>query len=1002
MLRHCVHRAGALHCINKSIISRISYVNITQCTNFATTTYKHNSNNGNILASHDRFEARHLGVNRQNDIDKMLQIINISSIDELMNNVVPKSIKAKQPLNLPDGIGESHALSELQSIMSRNKLFATYIGQGYYNTLTPTVILRNIIENPAWYTPYTPYQAEIAQGRLEMLLNYQTMISDLTGLPVANCSLLDESTAAAEAMNMCYNSKKRKYFLVSDSVYLHTIDVLQTRADGYGATIKVVNDKEIESLVQHKDVFGVLVQYPSTDGSIVDYKNLTKIVKDSGAMMCVASDLLALTVLQPPGEYGADVVLGSAQRFGVPVGYGGPHAAFLATNESQKRRIPGRIIGVSKDVNGKSALRMAMQTREQHIRRDKATSNICTAQALLANVSAAYAIYHGPQGLKQIGEKVHAATKLLAAGLSQLQFKLKSKHYFDTIQIIECNADHIIQVAQQHEINLWKVNDTTINVSLDETITSDKLQNLLNVFCTASNKQSIQLDTLLNSTDTTVPQQFKRTSTYCTHPVFNTYHSETEMLRYLYSLQMKDLSLATAMIPLGSCTMKLNATSEMIPITWPTVNSIHPFVPESQVDGYKHMLLQLNQWLSTITGFHTVSLQPNAGSQGEYAGLSAIKAYHTHNSGANKRNICLIPTSAHGTNPASAVMVGYKVVVVACDDKGNVDINDLKQKASKHQNELAALMVTYPSTHGVFEESISDICDIVHSNGGLVYMDGANLNAQVGLTSPGSIGADVCHMNLHKTFCIPHGGGGPGMGPIGVNEKLAPYLPTHRYNPSFQPHTKAGAIASTPFSSASILPISYMYIRMMGGAGLTHATQIAILNANYMAARLNQYYTILYTGSTGYSAHEFIIDIREIKSNTGITEEDIAKRLQDYNFHAPTMSFPVVGTLMIEPTESESLYELDRFCDAMIHIRQEIHDVESGKQHRTDNTLKNAPHTLDSITVDEWTHPYTRQQAVFPQPYLRNNKFWPTVARIDNVYGDRNVICTCPPIESYA
>jgi len=825
----------------------------------------------------------------------------------------------------------------------------------------------------------------------------------LTGLPVSNCSLLDEATAAAEAMNMLWNgaSKKKNTFLVSENAHPQTIAVIQTRAKYVGIKVIVQNEKDFD--VKSADVFGILLQYPDTYGTISDYRQLTESAHSNDVRVVVTSDLLALTLLTPPGEWGADVVCGSAQRFGVPLGYGGPHAAFMSTTEANKRRIPGRIIGVSRDSRGQPALRMAMQTREQHIRRDKATSNICTAQALLANTAAAYAIYHGPEGLKHIASKVHAAARVFASAVQSMGVTVASQDFFDTVHIrVNGNADKFHAQAEKQKMNLRKIDASNLSVSFDETIDEKSLDAIIGVFAAVTGKSSpaaSQLIAQLKST-TGFNSMFARESSYLTHPIFSMYHCETEMLRYLYKLQSKDLSLATAMIPLGSCTMKLNATSEMIPITWPKVNNIHPFTPESQVPGYVEMLRNLQTYLAEITGFHTVSLQPNAGSQGEYAGLLAIAGYHASR-GDEHRNICLIPVSAHGTNPASAVMAGMKVVVVNCDANGEIDMKDLEAKAIQHAANLSCVMITYPSTHGVFEENIKDLISLIHSHGGQVYMDGANMNAQVGLCSPGAMGADVCHLNLHKTFCIPHGGGGPGMGPIGVAQHLAPFIPSHPMQLSFESQKAIGPVAATPFSSASILPISYMYIRMMGGDGLELATKTAILNANYMAARLSSHYKILFQGKNGRCAHEFIIDLREFKSSCGVTEEDIAKRLMDYNFHAPTMSWPVVGTLMVEPTESESLYELDRFCDAMIAIRGEIKAIESGKADATKNVLKGAPHTHDMLINDKWDRPYSREQAAYPLAYLKANKFWPTVGRLDNVFGDKNVVCTCPPLTDY-
>eukprot|EP00455_Lapot_gusevi_P026741 TRINITY_DN281_c0_g2_i2.p1 TRINITY_DN281_c0_g2~~TRINITY_DN281_c0_g2_i2.p1 ORF type:complete len:843 (+),score=347.80 TRINITY_DN281_c0_g2_i2:145-2673(+) len=839
---------------------------------------------------------------------------------------------------------------------------------------------------------------------MEMLLNYQTMVTDLTGLPVSNASLLDEATAAAEAMYMAFSSgnKKKNVFLVSDDVHPQTIGVVKTRAEAIDVVVKVMPHTEFD--FSAGNVCGVLVQYPNTHGKIIDYGNLPQQSRSAGAMFIVASDLLALTVLRPPGEWGADCVVGSAQRFGVPLGFGGPHAAFMATTDEHKRKMPGRVIGVSRDSRGQPALRMAMQTREQHIRREKATSNICTSQALLANVAVAYSIWHGPDGLKDIATRTHGIARVLANGLVFLGYQIAHQDFFDTIQVKTRagEANRVMEAAEQAGLNFRYIDESTVNISMDETSTAQDVDNIFKVFASVRGTNSVTAQEISNATDlsNSIAAAFRRASAFLTHPVFNLYHSETEMLRYLHKLSSKDLTLATAMIPLGSCTMKLNATSEMIPVTWPSVNSIHPFAPPRQVAGYQTLISTLERDLCEVTGFHAISFQPNAGSQGEYTGLLVIRAYHESRGDAH-RNVCLIPTSAHGTNPASAALAGFRIVVVSCDSHGNIDVADLRKKIAENKENLACLMVTYPSTHGVFEESIREICSLVHEAGGQVYMDGANMNAQCGLTSPGTIGADVCHLNLHKTFCIPHGGGGPGMGPIGVAKHLAPFLPTHPVIPSSTSPQAIGPVAAAPYASASILPISWMYLKLMGGEGITKATQVAILNANYMATRLAPHYKILYRGSQGNVAHEFIIDMREIKAACGITEEDIAKRLMDFNFHAPTMSFPVAGTLMIEPTESESKEELDRFCDAMICIRQEIKEVEEGKADRLNNPLKGAPHTADMVLSDSWNRPYSREKAAYPLAYLRQNKFWPSVGRIDNVYGDRNLICTCPPISAY-
>jgi glycine dehydrogenase len=956
-----------------------------------------------VYASTDSFWRRHIGPNEQTDVPAMLKVVKADSIAQLVSETVPAAIRCP-PMQMRGQRSEYELLAEFRNMMGENKILRSFIGAGYHDTITPPVILRNILENPLWYTAYTPYQAEIAQGRMEMLLNYQTMITDLTGMPMSNASLLDEATAAAEAMYMAFQnaSRKKSTFLVSDDVHPQTLAVVRTRATAIG--VKVVVQSWDKFDFSSGDVCGALVQYPNTHGVVSQFGDLPKRTHDAGGLLIVAADLLSLTVLSPPGEWGADVVVGSAQRFGVPMGFGGPHAAFMAVAEEHKRKMPGRVIGISKDSRGLPALRMAMQTREQHIRRDKATSNICTAQALLANTAVAYAIYHGPTGLKNIATRIHRMTQILSKGLSSIGVKVVNSSYFDTLQLSIPNAAAVVAAAEAAGMNLRLVNANTININLDETVSEQDITNLLAVFGNATKAKSIPTTAQLASAangDLNVPAALVRKSGYLSHPVFNSYHSETEMLRYMHKLASKDLSLATAMIPLGSCTMKLNATSEMIPVTWPTVGGLHPFAPKNQTLGYDKMMKGLIEDLCKCTGFAGLSLQPNAGSQGEFAGLLVLRAYHESRNEAH-RNICLIPTSAHGTNPASAVLAGFKIVVVDCDAKGNIDVADLKKKAELHSKNLAALMVTYPSTHGVFESSISDICKIVHQNGGQVYMDGANMNAQVGLTSPAMIGADVCHLNLHKTFCIPHGGGGPGMGPIGVAKHLVPFLPRNPWESGNDHKNAVGAVAAAPFSSASILPISWMYIRMMGGEGLTKATEYALLNANYMAERLAPYYQILYRGEgKGRVAHEFIIDLRMFKAQCGVTEEDVAKRLMDYNFHAPTMSFPVAGTLMVEPTESESKAEMDRFIDAMINIRKEIADVESGKVDKLQNVLKGAPHTADAVLSDSWNRPYPREQAAYPLPYLRQSKFWPTVGRIDNVFGDRNLICTCAPISDY-
>jgi glycine dehydrogenase len=897
---------------------------------------------------------------------------------------------------------EQQVLSKLKHIASQNTRMRSYIGMGYYGTVTPTVILRNILENPGWYTQYTPYQAEIAQGRLESLLNFQTMVIDLTGMEIANASLLDEATAAAESMHLMHAARTKKAtennahtLFVSEDCFPQTIELLQTRAEPLGITIKIGNILDIQ---WDGSIFGIVLQYPAANGSIQDLTQLFDTAHEHGALIACASDLLALTLLKPPGEFGADIVFGSAQRFGVPMGYGGPHAAFFATKEEYKRQIPGRIIGVSIDAQGSVALRMALQTREQHIKRDKATSNICTAQALLANISAMYAVYHGPEGLKAIAQRVHAMTVVLAEGLKSLGYTLNSGSFFDTLSI---HTDADVQnrfIDACTDVNV-KIGNHHLGISCDETTTLDDVKHLLAIAAKAKQVSEPNIDEIVNGTLNVIPQELHRTSSYMTHPVFHKYHSEHDLLRYMKSLENKDLSMVHSMIPLGSCTMKLNSTTEMIPVTWAEFGDMHPFAPADQAKGYAEIFKTLEEWLCEITGFDAMSLQPNAGAQGEYAGLMVIRAYHKSR-GDHHRNIALIPSSAHGTNPASAVMAGMKVIVVKCDEQGNIDLTDLKEKALAHKENLAALMVTYPSTHGVFEEAIKEICDIVHEYGGQVYMDGANMNAQVGLTSPNNIGADVCHLNLHKTFCIPHGGGGPGMGPIGVKAHLAPFLPGHPVIKTGGEHS-IQAISAAPWGSASILLISWTYIAMMGGKGLTNATKIAILNANYIKARLAEHYPTLYVGSNGRVAHEMIIDMRQFKQSANIEVEDIAKRLMDYGFHAPTVSFPVPGTMMIEPTESEPLAELDRFCEAMIAIRKEIIEIEQGLMPKDNNLLKHAPHTAHVIMQDAWDRPYSRMQAAYPLPYVREKKFWPSIGRVNNTHGDRTLICSCPPMEAY-
>ena len=977
---------------------------------------------GEIKMESISFARRHIGPS-PDEVQQMLEVLGIPTLDDLIDQTVPQAIRKKLLLQLPAAQTEYAALAQLKDIASKNQVFRSFIGMGYHDCITPPVIQRNILENPGWYTAYTPYQPEIAQGRLEALLNFQTVIIDLTGLEIANASLLDEATAAAEAMTMSYglSKNKAKAFFVSQACHPQTIEVVQTRARPLDIDV-IVGDHQTFAFEQ--PVFGVLLQYPASDGTIYDYQGFVEQAHAIGALVTVAADPLSLTLLKPPGEFGADVAVGSTQRFGVPLGYGGPHAAYFATKEEYKRQVPGRIVGVSKDVHGKSALRLALQTREQHIRREKATSNICTAQVLLAVMASMYVVYHGPAGLKNIALNIHKLTVILAEGLKRLGYSIGSERFFDTVRV-ELGArplEEILARAQAHRINLRILDKTAVGISLDETTTMQELQDLWQIFAGEA-ALSFNVEELLNQVEADSTNQnsklkiqnsLARTSSYLTHPVFNRYHSETELLRYLHRLETKDLSLTTSMIPLGSCTMKLNATAEMMPVTWPEFSKIHPFAPQSQTRGYQVLFQQLETWLAEITGFAGISLQPNAGSQGEYTGLLVIRKYHESRS-EGYRNVCLIPQSAHGTNPASAVMCGLKVVVVACDIQGNIDLDDLKAKAEKHSHELAALMVTYPSTHGVFEEQIKDICAVVHANGGEVYMDGANMNAQVGICRPGEIGADVCHLNLHKTFCIPHGGGGPGMGPIGVGPHLVPFLPDVSVLSSQlsvekeKQQTKdngltesVGAVSAAPWGSASILPISWMYIAMMGGRGLTEATKVAILNANYIAHRLAPYYPVVYKGKAGLVAHECILDLRSLKKSAAIEVEDIAKRLMDYGFHAPTVSWPVAGTIMVEPTESESKEELDCFCDALIAIRKEIEEIELGKVNAQDNVLKNAPHTAEALIAMEWHHPYTREQAAYPAPWTRERKFWPPVGRIDNAFGDRNFVCSCLPIEAYS
>ncbi|MBX7101276.1 MAG: aminomethyl-transferring glycine dehydrogenase [Myxococcaceae bacterium] len=948
----------------------------------------------------DTFPRRHLGPTSQ-DVEQMLQAIGAPSLDALIDQTIPRSIRLTKPMALLPAKGEHELLTELKAIAAKNQVFRSFIGLGYHDTITPGVILRNIFLNPGWYTQYTPYQAEIAQGRLEALLNFQTMIADLTGLPIANASLLDEGTAAAEAMHLAHAvvpETDGRAFFVSQRCHPQTIAVVKTRALPLGIEV-VVGDER--TFAFGKKVFGALTQYPCTDGEVHDDRAFHAKVKAHGALSIVATDPLALCVLTPPGELGADVVVGSAQRFGVPLGFGGPHAAFLATRQDYARSLPGRLIGVSQDAQGHRALRMALQTREQHIRREKATSNICTAQVLLAVMAGMYGVYHGPQGLKAIATRVHQLTRTLAAGLKQLGLTVQHAHFFDTLSVAFTDAkvaDGVEVAARAQRVNLRRIDANHLGVALDETVRTEELDALLQIFA-GGRKVSFGAASLA-SEGSSLPEGLRRTSSYLTHPTFSRYHSETEMLRYIRTLESRDLSLTHSMIPLGSCTMKLNATAEMEPVTWPEFGALHPFAPPAQSQGYQEIFRQLEDALKVITGFAGVSLQPNAGSQGEYAGLLVIRGYQEAR-GQGHRDVCLIPQSAHGTNPASAVMAGFRVVVVKTDGKGNIDVEDLKARAAEHKDKLAALMVTYPSTHGVFEESIRTVCEVVHQHGGQVYMDGANMNAQVGLCRPGDFGADVCHLNLHKTFCIPHGGGGPGMGPICVAEHLRPHLPGHPLA-SVGGEKAVGPVSAAPWGSASILLISWVYIRLMGAEGLANATRLAILNANYVAQRLKAHYPVLYEGSHGRVAHECILDPRALKASAGVEVEDIAKRLMDYGFHAPTVSFPVSGTLMVEPTESESKAELDRFCEALISIREEIRSVEQGTWPKDDNPLKNAPHTSAVVTADEWKHPYPRSRAAFPVPAVKARKFWPFVGRVNNAYGDRNLVCSCPPIEEYA
>ncbi|MEQ8665728.1 MAG: aminomethyl-transferring glycine dehydrogenase [Rhodospirillales bacterium] len=957
----------------------------------------------NELESRDDFIRRHIGPG-ETQIPKMLDVIGVASIDDLIDKTVPKAIRSENPLDLPPNKSERYTLSVLRQMADRNKVFVSMIGMGYHGTVVPNVILRNVMENPGWYTAYTPYQPEVSQGRLEALLNYQQMIMDLTGMELANASLLDEATAAAEAMAMAHRISKKKdceTFFVDRECHPQTIAVIQTRARLAGFEI-VVGDPW--SGLDPDAVFGVLIQYPASTGEVRNPESVIAEAHEGGVIACIAADLLSLALLKPPGEMGADIVLGTSQRFGVPMGYGGPHAAYFATRDEYKRQTPGRIIGVSVDSEGNRALRMALQTREQHIRREKATSNICTAQVLLAVIAGFYGVYHGPDGIRRIAEKTHRMTRIVADGLKTLGFEVVHDHFFDTLKVrARGQAGRIAAKARESRINLRVIDPDHLGITLDETTRRRNIRALWSVF-SAKADQLLSIDDIDSKVGPAIPEGLDRTSAFMEHPVFQLYHAETEMLRYIRWLQSKDIALDRAMIPLGSCTMKLNATTEMIPVTWRNFSAMHPFAPLDQAQGYQQLIEELEEMLCEITGFDAISMQPNAGSQGEYTGLSVIRKYHEAN-GNGHRDVCLIPSSAHGTNPASAQMAGLRVVVVKSDDHGNVDMDDLAARAGEHADNLAALMITYPSTHGVFEEGIVDICQIIHDHGGQVYLDGANMNALVGIARPGKFGADVMHLNLHKTFAIPHGGGGPGMGPIGVLAHLAPYVPDHPVvegvNPAEGDDGTVGTISAAPWGSASILPISWAYVSMLGAKGLKRSTEIAILSANYIANRLDPYYPVLYRGRNGFVAHECIVDLHPIKESCGITNEDVAKRLVDYGFHAPTMSFPVADTLMIEPTESEAMREIDRFCDAMIHIRKEIEAIEKGEVDANDNLLKNAPHTHHLLLETPWNKPYTKEDAYFPLPGLREDKYWPPVGRVDNVQGDRNLICTCPPIESY-
>lgn len=957
-----------------------------------------------MTPQHTLFQNRHIGINKA-DKKAMLKQIGVSSLNQLINETIPDSIRSNKVLNIPKAMSEAEYLQHNWELGSQNQVFRTYIGNGYYGTITPSPILRNVFENPGWYTQYTPYQAEIAQGRLEALLNFQTTVSDLTGLPVANASLLDEGSAAAEAMIMFFNAiNKRKVnrprFLVSENCFPHVIEVVKTRAIPLGIIVEVGNHNNFDF---KDDVFGCLLSYPAQFGMVEDLEIVSQKAHENNCLVATTADLLSLTLLKPPAEWGADCVVGSTQRFGVPLGYGGPHAAYFATTEKYKRQLPGRIIGISQDRLGNTALRMALQTREQHIRREKATSNICTAQALLAIMAGMYAVYHGADGLKAIANQIHEQAKTLNIALDKLGYYQTNAYFFDTlhIQLSESQVKKIGKLALAKQINFRYVS-TNISISIDECTRLEDLEDIIEIFAEAADKKAFKLSELSTSKSINIPENLVRKSAYLQHPVFSQYHTETELMRYIKRLENKDLSLVHSMIPLGSCTMKLNAATELLPLSWPEWAYLHPFAPTKQTQGYQQMFESLENYLAEITGFAACSLQPNSGAQGEYTGLMVIRAFHIANGDAH-RNVVIIPSSAHGTNPASAVMSGMKVVVVGCDKYGNINMDELKEQAETHAENLSALMITYPSTHGVFEPKVKEMCQVIHDNGGRVYMDGANMNAQVGLTSPGIIGADVCHLNLHKTFAIPHGGGGPGMGPICCTDELKPFLPSHGFINSITPNKKRkniGAVASAPWGSASILLISYAYIRMLGAKGLLASTEAAILNANYIKSRIESHYEILYSGVTGRIAHELIIDCRPFKA-VGIEVEDIAKRLIDYGFHAPTMSWPVPGTMMIEPTESESKEELDRFCDALISIKKEIEAIEKGEMDAVDNILKNAPHPINEITADDWHYAYPRSQAAYPLPWVKERKFWATVARVDNAFGDRNLVCTCPPVEAY-